>query len=159
MIALSFLSPDSAKTKARLPTVERAGLKNIHWIEWSFVLATSVAFGLAHILSPGTSWDLGKAVTAGISGFALAVVFLSYGAYAAILLHWFFDFYLEILEVGANMFGAPVAILGGLTVLTIFLVGVLSILVAIGWVVRRITLRAWPTTYKTPEEGTLSVQG
>src|SRR6266568_4893672 len=151
VIALSFLSPESAKSQAGLPSVERTGFRKIHWIEWIFILATSVAFGLAHVLSPGTSWDPGKAVTAGISGFALAIVFLTYGAYAAILLHWFFDFYLEIFEVGANVFGAPVATLGGLVALTIFLVGVLSILVAIAWLVKRAISQVSPTTYKPPE--------
>ncbi|HEX9240612.1 MAG TPA: hypothetical protein VF910_08185 [Candidatus Bathyarchaeia archaeon] len=159
VIALSFLSPESAKSQAGLPSVERTGFRKIHWIEWIFILATSVAFGLAHVLSPGTSWDPGKAVTAGISGFALAIVFLTYGAYAAILLHWFFDFYLEIFEVGANVFGAPVATLGGLVALTIFLVGVLSILVAIAWLVKRAISQVSPTTYKPPEPDFHSVLG
>ena len=151
VIALSFLSPESAKTRVGLPTVERNGLRKVHWIEWILVIATSVAFGLAHVLSPGTSWDPGKAVTAGISGFALAIVFLTYGAYAAILLHWFFDFYLETFEVGANVFGAPVATLGGVVTLTIFLVGVLSILVAIVWIVKKTVSKGIPTAYKTQE--------
>lgn len=154
VIALSFLSPESAKTRAGLPTVERSGLRKVHWIEWIFVIATSVAFGLAHVLSPGTSWDPGKAITAGISGFALAIIFLTYGAYAAILLHWFFDFYLETFEVGANVFGTPVAAIGGLITLTIFLVGGLAILVAIAWLVKRAIIKVSPTTYKTPEPET-----
>jgi Type II CAAX prenyl endopeptidase Rce1-like len=158
VIGLSFLSPETAKTRAGLESVEKFGLKRVHWIEWIFILATSAAFGLAHVLSPGTSWDPGKAVTAGISGFALAVVFLTYGAYAAVLLHWFFDFYLEIFEVGASVLGDPIAIIGGFIALLIFLVGVLSIAVALVWLVKRILRRSLPTTYKTPEPGPFPVQ-
>jgi hypothetical protein len=151
VIALSFLSPESAKTLGGLPSIEKTGLRKVHWIEWISILATAVAFGLAHILSPGTSWDPGKAITAGIAGLTLAVVFLSFGAYAAILLHWFFDFYLEIFEVGANVYGSPVATVGGIVTLTILLVGALSIFVALAWLIKRAISKVVPTTYKPPE--------
>ena len=119
---------------------------------------TSSVFGIAHVISGGTDWGIGKAFTAALSGFALGLVYLGYGAYAAVLLHWFFDFYFETLTVGADVFGGPVAILPGLVSLTTLIVGIVSILVAVVWLVRRLTRGKIPTTYKIPESVPFSAQ-
>ncbi|TMI46101.1 CPBP family intramembrane metalloprotease [Candidatus Bathyarchaeota archaeon] len=156
---LSLLSPERAKRKTGYPTFATNGWRGIHWLEWIFIVISSVLFGLAHIESGGgTNWGVGKVVTAAISGFVIAIVFVAYGAYAAILLHWFFDFYFEISLVGGSTFGGPFSLLPFLFVLTSLIVGALSLLVAIGWVVRRITPRPSPTTYKTPEPEALPIQ-
>jgi hypothetical protein len=126
-------------------------LHGIHWSEWILLFLTSSLFGIAHIISGGTDWGVGKAFTAAISGFALGFVFLSYGAYAAILLHWFFDFYFETFNVGANVFGGALATLPDLVSLASVIVGIVSILVALAWLVRRMNRAEIPTTYKPPE--------
>jgi hypothetical protein len=132
-------------------------LHGIHWSEWILLFLTSSLFGIAHIISGGTDWGVGKAFTAAISGFALGFVFLSYGAYAAILLHWFFDFYFETFNVGADAFGGALAILPDLISLASIIVGIVSIMVALAWLIRRITRDEIPTTYKTPESVTDSL--
>jgi hypothetical protein len=114
-------------------------------------LTTSSFFGIAHVLSGETDWGVGKAVTAAISGLALGVVYLGYGAYAAILLHWFFDFYFETFTVGADVFRGAVVTLPGLVSLATLIVGTVSIVVALTWIVRRIARDEIPTTYKPPE--------
>jgi hypothetical protein len=151
LVVASFLSPESAKARVGLPTIAGNGLHGIHWSEWILLFLTSSLFGIAHIISGGTDWGIGKAFTAAISGFALGFVFLGYGAYAAILLHWFFDFYFETFSVGADVFGGALATLPGLVSLATLIVGTVSILIALAWVVRRMTRGEIPTTYKPPE--------
>jgi len=151
LVAASFLSPESAKAKVGLPTITTNGRHGIHWSELILLFLTSSFFGIAHVISGGTDWGIGKAVTASISGFALGLVYLSYGAYAAILLHWFFDFYFETFGVGADVFGGAVTTLPGLVSLATLIVGAVSILVALNWLIRRISNTKIPTTYKPPE--------
>jgi len=158
LIVASFLSPESAKAKVGLPTITANGRHGIHWSEWILLLTTSSFFGIAHVLSGETDWGVGKAVTAAISGLALGVVYLGYGAYAAILLHWFFDFYFETLTVGADVFRGAVVTLPGLVFLATLIVGTVSIVVALTWIVRRIARDEIPTTYKPPEAAPYSVQ-
>jgi len=157
LIVASLLSPESAKAKVGLPTITTNGRRGIHWSEWILLFLTSTFFGIAHVISGGTDWGVGKAVTAAVSGFALGLVYLSYGAYAAILLHWFFDFYFETFGVGADVFGGAVATLPGLVSLATLIVGTVSILVALAWLIRRISKNEIPTTYKPPEAGPHSV--
>jgi hypothetical protein len=54
-------------------------------------------------------------------------------------LHWFFDFYFETFGVGADVFGGAVATLPGLVSLATLIVGTVSTLVALAWLVRRIS--------------------
>ncbi len=157
LASASFLSPESAKAKVGLPTITGNGWHGIHWSEWTLLFLTSSLFGIAHIISGGTDWGVGKAFTAAISGFALGLVYLGYGAYAAILLHWFFDFYFETFSVGADVFGGALATLPGLVSLATLIVGTVSILVALAWIVRRITRGETPTPYKPPESAPYSV--
>jgi hypothetical protein len=151
LISLSFSSPEAARVAVGLPNATRNGWHSIHWFEWVLIVVTSTVFGLAHILGPGTNWEPGKAVTAAISGLALGIVFVGYGAYAAILLHWFFDFYFETFTVGADVFRGAVVTLPGLVSLATLIVGTVSIVVALTWIVRRIARDEIPTTYKPPE--------
>ena len=158
LVITSFLSPEAAKVRVGLPTITGNGWRGIHWSEWIMLFLTSSLFGIAHIISGGTDWGVGKVFTAAISGFALGFVYLGYGAYAAILLHWFFDFYFETFSVGADVFGGAIATLPGLASLATLIVGTVSILVTLAWVVRRITRSEIPTTYKPPESGSYTVQ-
>jgi hypothetical protein len=157
LIVASFLFPESAKAKVGLPTIRTNGRRGVHWGEWMLLFLTSSFFGIAHVISGGTDWGIGKAVTAAISGFALGLIYLSYGAYAAILLHWFFDFYFETFSVGANVFGGAVATLPGLISLATLIVGTVSIVVALAWLIRRVSRAEIPTTYKPPEAAPYSV--
>jgi hypothetical protein len=159
---LSLLSPERAKQKIGYPTFTINGWRGVHWLEWIFIIVSSVVFGIAHVESGGgTNWGAGKVVTAAISGFVIAIIYVGYGAYAAILLHWFFDFYFEVAIVGGSIFGGLFSIVEYVLFLTGFVVGVLSVLVAIAWFirkVRKIMPRERPTTYKTPGPDSMPVQ-
>ena len=158
LVVTAFLSPESAKAMVGLRTIAANRWNGIHWSEWILLFLTSSLFGIAHVVSGGTDWGVGKAFTAAISGFALGLVYLGYGAYAAVLLHWFFDFYFETFSVGADVFGGAVEALPGLVSLVSLIVGILSILIAFAWLVRRLTRGEIPTTYKPPESVPYSVQ-
>ena len=160
IIATSILSPDNAKANIGYRNFSVDGWRGIHWLEWIFIAASSLLFGLAHVQSGGgTDWGQGKVVTAAISGAALAFVYVAYGAYANILLHWFFDFYVEVLSLGIPISGDFIDILANLVIFGgLFLIGIFSIAVAVSWLGKRIMERLSPTTYKPPEVGSWSVQ-
>lgn len=160
LIGMSLLSPDHAKAKTGYPSFSVDGWRGIHWLEWFFIAVSAISFGLAHYQSGGgTDWGQGKVVTAAISGAALAFVYVAYGAYANILLHWFFDFYVEVLSLGLPISGGFIEILGSLVIFGgLFLIGIFSTAVAIGWLGKRIVQRISPTTYKPPERDSWPVQ-
>lgn len=103
-LVCSFLSPDLAKTNAGLDSVASVGLRHgIHWSEWIMLGLSSAVFGYAHITS-GSTWEIGKVTTAAIAGFVMGLAFLIYGAYATILVHWFFNYYTQISWIGTLAF-------------------------------------------------------
>src|SRR6266540_175939 len=132
---IALIAPGYAKEKSGLPSIRTNGLKGISVTEWVMLFITSAVFGGYHILGGG-GWGPGKFITAALSGFALGIVYLAYGAFADILLHWFFNYYFEVFNdyTGFNgifhSIGYPLVILGTLAL------GVWGILVAIYWVVK-----------------------
>lgn len=160
LVSLSLLSPEKAKAKVGYPNVGSNGWHGIHWLEWTFVVVSSVSFGLAHVQpGGGTDWGQGKVVTAAISGAVLAVVYISYGAYANVLLHWFFDFYVEVLALGLPVSGGPLDLFARLViVLGTIATGIVSITVGVVWVGKRIGGRISPTAYKPPETQSYSTK-
>ncbi len=132
-IMVALLSPDRAKESAGLPSIGTRGWRGIHWSEWTLITISSSWFGLAHPLSD-SSWGPGKAFTAGLSGLALGLVYLWYGAYANILLHWFFDFYnFTIFGAGRLLGGTYPNILAGLAILASLFLGVAGFVYGIRW--------------------------
>src|SRR6266581_7562238 len=69
---------------------------------------------------------------AGLTGLALGIVYLWYGAYADILLHWFFDFY-NFTIFGALLGGPYSDILASLAVLTSLFLAVAGFVYGIRW--------------------------
>jgi hypothetical protein len=103
-LVYSFLFPDLAKTNAGLDSVASTGLRNgIHWSEWMMLVLSSAVFGYAHIVT-GSSWEIGKVTTAAVAGFVMGLSFLVYGAYASILVHWFFNYYTQVSWIGTLVF-------------------------------------------------------
>lgn len=132
IIALGFLAPEKAKGEVGMPTFEGAGWRAIHWTEWLVLIITSVGFGLAHVLS-GAGWELGKVAPAALSGFALGLAYLLYGAYASILLHWFFNVYFEAFSLSSTLFGGGFIALEGMIGLLAFVAGAIGIVRGILW--------------------------
>jgi hypothetical protein len=102
---LTLFSPELAKSKLGHKTVAANGLMHgISPLEWALIAVSSVMFGAAHFLSGG-GWEIGKVSTACLAGLVFAVMYVSYGAYADILLHWFFNYYFTILDMASTAYG------------------------------------------------------
>jgi membrane protease YdiL (CAAX protease family) len=131
----SFLSPGYAKERAGIPSVKTSGLKGISKIEWIFLFITAAVFGAYHIFGGG-GWGPGKFASAALSGFVLGLVYLAYGAFADILLHWFFNFYFEVYIISTPFNGilGPIGLLNALGCIAL---GAWGILLAISWLVNR----------------------
>ncbi len=146
---LSFLFPEYAKSRAGLSTFEVNGWKSIHWTEWLILTVTSAGFGVAHYVT-NVGWEAGKVLTAGLAGVALGLAYLLYGAYASILMHWFFNVYL-------GTFSLTSLLLGGFFISVEEIVGLL-VLVA-GVVGLALGLRWFRSTLTHGGETTYTVQG
>ena len=92
-------------------------MRMIGRLEFFTIIGSSLVFGLTHFLS-GAGWEIGKISTAMVSGLALGLVYLRYGAYAPILLHWFFNYYFGAFDLasqlnvpGADVLGAGIQML------------------------------------------------
>ncbi len=151
---VAILSPDRAKQMTKLNSVWSNGIRGIHWSEWTVLGVSAILFGLAHVLS-GAGWEAGKAITAGLSGFALGVVYLVSGAYGNILLHWFFNFYLYVFTLVPG-FGDFFLLLGDLIFLFTFAVGILGIIVGVVTFKRMLASRRTNCLYDANQPGSSS---
>jgi hypothetical protein len=130
----AFLSPGYAKEKVGLPSVRTSGFKGISIPEWIFLFLTSIIFGAYHVFGGG--WGPGKFLSAALSGFALGFVYLAYGAYADILLHWFFDLnFYAFYQYPA--FNGAFSTFGDLATLGALALGIWGIIVGTYWFAKR----------------------
>jgi hypothetical protein len=136
-LLLSMLSPEQAKAKLGYKNVETKGVfRGISPLEWVLISATSFAFGAAHYLLGG-GWQIGKISTAFLAGFVFALMFVSYGAYAAILMHWFFDYYFTVLDLADSTYGGIFHSLANVVELTNIVVGaVIVVVILLYWAVK-----------------------
>lgn len=105
LFLLVLFSPELAKSKLGYKTVAANGfVRGISPLEWALITVSSVVFGIAHYIGGG-GWELGKVSTAALAGFVFAIMYVSYGAYADILLHWFFNYYFTILDMASTAYG------------------------------------------------------
>jgi hypothetical protein len=102
LLAMTMWKPERAKEQLGFTTIREKGLRGISLFEWLTLAVTSGAFGAAHFLYGG-GWEIGKISTAMVSGLALGFVYLRYGAYAPILLHWFFNYYFGAFDLAAQL--------------------------------------------------------
>ena len=159
LILLTMVFPDYAKGRAGLPTIASNGWKGIHWADWLAVFGVSTIFGLDHYTA-GSGWGPGKVLTAGLSGFVLALAYMAYGPYADILLHWFFNFYIFV-------YGTYVPVLlNDLVFLGVLAVGVWGIIMGISWIIEKpptiapetsLPAGTFPSTQDPPVSGALSI--
>jgi membrane protease YdiL (CAAX protease family) len=131
LILLAMFSPELAKAKMGYRNVRADGFpRGISPVEWVLILLTSLVFGLAHFLA-GSGWEAGKVSTAFLAGFVFAIMYVAYGAYASILLHWFFNYYFDVLSIAETAYGgifqqisnlaSYTNLLGGGIILTVFM--------------------------------------
>jgi len=102
ILAVTMWKPEKAKELLGFSTIRDSGVRGISRFEWATLAVTSGAFGAAHFLYGG-GWEIGKISTAMVSGLALGFVYLRYGAYAPILLHWFFNYYFGAFDLASQL--------------------------------------------------------
>lgn len=108
--------------------------------DWVLIIITSIIFGYAHIYFG--AWDWGKFLPVFITGIALAVGFLKFGAYVDIPLHWFFNGFLTLGYLNASFLFA-----GGLITFWLFFVGAVSLVAIIVYTRDRIGRARGAPTY------------
>lgn len=109
----SMLYPDHAKEYLGWPSVVRDGfLRGISLGEWFLILSTSTVFGLAHYFS-GSGWEIGKISTSFLAGFIFFIMYLAFGFYAPVLLHWFFNYYFHVYIIAIENYDGPFIFLSG----------------------------------------------
>lgn len=117
LVLLAMFSPEYAKAKLGYRSVAGNGLfRGISLLEWILILITSMVFGAAHFLLGG-GWEIGKVTTAFMAGFVFGIMFVAYGAYAAVLMHWFFNYYFTVLDMANSAYGGAFSALSNLAVL------------------------------------------
>ena len=108
LLFTAMMSPEHAKASLGYRNVSDRGLlRGISALEWILILITSATFGLAHFLLGG-GWEIGKVSTAFLAGLVFGIMFVAYGAYAAILLHWFFDYYFTVVNLAESTYGGRI---------------------------------------------------
>jgi hypothetical protein len=143
LLFLSFLFPDKAKKSTGNKTVSEHGLLNgISVPEWGMIVFTAVIFGMAHY-NPGVSWEIGKISSATLTGFILALTYVSYGAQAPLLMHWFFNAYHEAYFLLADLHPAAEPLANTVVILS-FVLGLL------GWItITTIGVQKITSTFQT----------
>jgi len=137
LILFTMASPEHAKNMLGYRTVaERGYLRGISALEWVLIVATSLAFGLAHYLLGG-GWEIGKVSTALLAGLVFGIMFVAYGAYAAVLLHWYFDYFFTIVNLADTTYGGFFHIFSNaIEVANIIGGGVVLVILLVIWAVR-----------------------
>jgi hypothetical protein len=122
-LLLTMLNPDSAKRKLGYRNVSTDGFwRGIRPFEWVLILVIGFGFGSAHLLFGG-GWEIGKVTTAFMAGVVFGVVYVAYGAYAPILLHWFFNYYFTVLDMASTTYGGAIQAFSNLSEVTTLTVG------------------------------------
>jgi len=112
---LTLFSPELAKSRLGRKTVATDGIiHGISVLEWALIVVSSVVFGIAHYIA-GSGWDIGKVSTAALAGFVFAIMYVSYGAYADVLLHWYFDYFFTVLDMASTAYGSAFNAFASLT--------------------------------------------
>lgn len=134
---LEFKYPQRKMRKARQYIL--GGGIPIGRIEAALLVVSSIMFGFAHVFA----WDLYKIFPAAVAGLAFGYLFLKLGVYAAILLHFAFDFMSIPLELAPGNLALEYFI--GLLTLLWIVVGTVFIVYyaakGLGWLIGR---RIWP---------------
>jgi len=137
LILITMASPEHAKGMFGSKGVaERGFLRGISVLEWVLIVTTSLAFGLAHYLLGG-GWEIGKVSTALLAGLVFGIMFVAYGAYASILLHWYFDYFFTIIGMADSTYGGFFHIFSNAVEVTnIIGGGIILVILLIIWAVR-----------------------
>jgi len=124
LLAAPFF-PDRAKRMVDVKNVNECGVSGgIGLGEWGVVLFTSIIFGLAHVV-PSGSWEIGKITSATVTGLVLGLSYLAYGFQASIIIHWFFNAYLDTFFLSSEIYPIVTPFANAVVIFT-FIFGILA---------------------------------
>jgi len=103
LFLVALVYPEDAKRMVGLKNIGADGFSGVSRAEWIVVFATSLFFGVAHLLS-GIGWDVGKVTSTFMVGFIFGLAYLAYGFQAPILLHWYFNYYFYTYELASHVY-------------------------------------------------------
>jgi len=86
----SFLYPEQA-----ILSNENKNKNNHIKLLYTIALFSGLYFGISHIMYGG-EWQLGKITTASLAGITLGIIYIKFGLFSAILIHWLFNYYTTI---------------------------------------------------------------
>ena len=86
----SFLYPEQA-----ILSIEDKNKNNYIKLLYIIALFSGLYFGIAHIMYGG-EWQLGKITTASLAGITLGIIYIKFGLFSVILIHWLFNYYTTI---------------------------------------------------------------
>ncbi|MGD8505796.1 MAG: hypothetical protein PVF15_03940 [Candidatus Bathyarchaeota archaeon] len=127
--------PEEAKKMVGLKNIDADGFGGISIGEWIVVLATSIVFGLAHLL--GGSWEVGKVTSTFLAGLVFGLAYLAYGFQAPVLLHWYTNYYFYTYGLATDLYPGTFSIEVLISFLTI-IVGLLGFAALLAMGVSRI---------------------
>lgn len=126
LLFTALVYPEDAKRAVGLKTVSDFGIRGgLSRGEWVIIFLTAFPFGLAHFLG---GWTIAKFTPAFITGLFIGLVYIAYGAYAPILLHWFFNYYNDFLfniSLDYYPYLLPISGLAALLILTVGIGGLI----------------------------------
>jgi membrane protease YdiL (CAAX protease family) len=129
LVVSAMYSPEYVKEKLGYRNVVANGMvRGISPLEWVLILLTSAVFGAAHFLLGG-GWEIGKVTTAFMAGFVFGIVFVAYGAYASVLMHWFFNYYFTVLDMAKSTYGGAFSAISNLALLANYFGGLIVLVV------------------------------
>ena len=69
-------------------------------------VGSAIYFGITHLIYEPGVWQIGKVSESVVAGLALGWIYIEYGFFAAVLLHWAFNYFLSALQLYETAFGS-----------------------------------------------------
>ncbi|MBI2126842.1 MAG: CPBP family intramembrane metalloprotease [Thaumarchaeota archaeon] len=73
---------------------------------WSVNIASAFYFGISHLIYEPGVWQIGKVSESIVAGLAMGWIYIEYGFFAAVLLHWAFNYFITAIELFEVSFGS-----------------------------------------------------
>ena len=73
---------------------------------WSINIASAIYFGISHLIYEPGVWQIGKVSESIVAGLALGWIYIEYGFFAAVLLHWAFNYFITAIRLFEVSFGS-----------------------------------------------------
>ena len=73
---------------------------------WSINIASAIYFGISHLIYEPGVWQIGKVSESIDAGLALGWIYIEYGFFAAVLLHWAFNYFITAIRLFEVSFGS-----------------------------------------------------